>query len=221
MSSGIERVHAYEVASSGSYGALVLVVRPRASAAMSAVRSLVAGGGSTARICSSRCEGSSSIGRCGSRCVRCGFSGATLAAVTVVVAIRGDAGGLGGYAAAVALALRALLTARGHRLITMIGVAACAGQPIAVAATAWEVTHRISQTQVEKLYMLGVNPSVGVAINLVFSLCASVLAAWAFRRAGDRRDFIPECHRRADYLHATVTVAWRRQSRPKLTRHSE
>jgi hypothetical protein len=109
-------------------------------------------------------------------------SGATLAAVTAVVAVRRDAGGVGGYAgAAVALALGALFTARGHRLITMIGLAACAGQPLAVAATAWELTHRVSHTQVEKLQALGVNPRVGVAINLVFSLCASVVAAWAFR----------------------------------------
>jgi hypothetical protein len=58
-------------------------------------------------------------------------SGATLAAVTAVVAIRRDAGGVGGYAgAAVALALGALFTARGHRLITTIGLVACAGQPL-------------------------------------------------------------------------------------------
>jgi hypothetical protein len=47
-------------------------------------------------------------------------------------------------------------------------------------ATAWELTHRISHAQVEKLQALGVNPRVGVAINLVFSLCASAVAAWAF-----------------------------------------
>ena len=65
-------------------------------------------------------------------------SGATIAAVTAVVAIRRDAGGVAGYAAAaVALALGALFTARGHRLITTIGLVACAGQPLAVAATAW------------------------------------------------------------------------------------
>ena len=109
-------------------------------------------------------------------------AGATLAAVTAVVALRRDADGVGGYVgAAVALALGALFTARGHRLITMIGLVGCAGQPLAVAATAWELTHRISDIQVEKLRALGVNPRVGVAINLVFSLCASVLAVWAFR----------------------------------------
>ena len=109
-------------------------------------------------------------------------SGATLAAVTAVVAIRRDAGGVAGYTgAAVALALGALFTARGHRLITTIGLVACAGQPLAVAATAWELTHCISHIQVAKLQALGVNPTVGVAINLVFSLCASLLAAWAFR----------------------------------------
>ena len=110
------------------------------------------------------------------------LSGATLAAFTVVVAIRRDAGGLAGYAgAAVALALGAIFTARGNRLITMIGLVACAGQSLAVAVTAWELTHGISHTQVEKLRALGVNPRLGVAVNLVFSLCASVLAAWAFR----------------------------------------
>ena len=109
-------------------------------------------------------------------------SGATLAAVTAVVAIRRNAGGVGGYAGvAMALTLGAFFTARGHRLITMIGLVGCAGQPLAVAATAWELTHRVSHTQVEKLQALGVNPRVGVTINLVFSLCASGLAVWAFR----------------------------------------
>lgn len=109
-------------------------------------------------------------------------SGAMLAAATAVVATRRDAGGVGGYAgAAVALALLALFTARGHRLITTIGLAVCALQPFAVAATAWELTHDISHAQVEKLQELGVNPRLGVAINLVFSASASVLAAWAYR----------------------------------------
>ena len=109
-------------------------------------------------------------------------SGATLAAVTAVVAAQRHAGAVGAYvAAAAALTLGALFTARGHRLTTLIGLVACAGQPLAVAATAWELTHRVSHTQVEKLQALGVNPRVGVAINLVFSLCASAIAVWAFR----------------------------------------
>jgi hypothetical protein len=115
-------------------------------------------------------------------------SGATLAMVTAVVAIRRDAGAVAEYTgAAVALALGALLTARGHRLITTIGLVACAGQPLAVAATAWELSHRISHIQVAKLQALGVNPTVGVAINLVFSLCASLLAA--SRRRDSRLPF--------------------------------
>jgi hypothetical protein len=110
------------------------------------------------------------------------IAGALLAAVTAVMATRRDAGGVGGYAgAAVALALMALFTTRGHRLITTIGLVICALQPIAVAATAWELTHDISHTQVHKLQQLGVNPRLGVAINLVFCACASVLAVWAYR----------------------------------------
>jgi hypothetical protein len=109
-------------------------------------------------------------------------SGATLAAVTALVAVRRDASGVAGYVlAAAALAVGALFTARGHRFIAMIGLVACAGQSLAVAATAWELAHGISHTQVNKLRALGVEPTVGVAINLVFSLCASVLAVWAFR----------------------------------------
>jgi hypothetical protein len=119
-------------------------------------------------------------------------SGAALAGVTALVAIRRDAGGVAAYAgAAVAMALAALLTAKGNRLITVIGLVACAGQALAVAATAWELTHSISHVQVEKLQALGVNPRVGVAVNLIFSLCAVVIAAWAFltrrRPSGDHR----------------------------------
>ncbi len=109
-------------------------------------------------------------------------SGAMLAAVTALVAAQRDAAGVGGYAgAAVALALLALFTALGNRLITTIGLAVCALQPFAVAATAWELTHDISQAQVDKLQELGVSPRLGVAVNLVFSVCASALAAWAYR----------------------------------------
>ena len=107
-------------------------------------------------------------------------AGGTLAAATAVMALRRDAGGVAGYAAAaVALTLGALFTARGQRLITTIGLVACAGQPLAVAATAWELTHGVSHAQVEKLHALGIDPRVGVSINLVFSVCASLVAAWA------------------------------------------
>ena len=108
-------------------------------------------------------------------------SGALMAAVTSVLAARRAASGAGGYAgAAVTLALLAFFTARGNGLVTTIGLGICALQPFAVAATAWELTHDISSTQVEKLDALGIDPRVGVAINLVFSACASVLAAWAY-----------------------------------------
>jgi purine-cytosine permease-like protein len=117
-------------------------------------------------------------------------SGAGLATATAVVAVRRDASGGAGYAAAaVVLALGALLTARGRRIITIIGLVACAGQLLAVAATTWELTHHVSHVQVQKLQALGVNPRVGVAINLAFSLCASLVAAWALWRGdgtGDR-----------------------------------
>ena len=105
-----------------------------------------------------------------------------MAGATAVVAAHRNAGGIGGYSAAAAgLTLGAIFTARGYRLITLIGLVACAGQPLAVVATAWELTHRVSHTQVEKLQTLGINPKVGVAVNLVFSLCASAVAVWALR----------------------------------------
>jgi hypothetical protein len=90
-----------------------------------------------------------------------------LAAVTAVVVRLRDASGAAEYAgAAIALVLLALFTARGNLLVTTIGLFICALQPLAVVATAWELTHDISHTQLAKLREIGIDPTLGVAMNL-------------------------------------------------------
>ena len=89
----------------------------------------------------------------------------------------------------VALALMAVYTARGQRVVLLVGLAICSLQPIAAIAAAWELVNGIARSQVRKLDDLGIDPTFGVALNVVFSVVASLLAVWAYREwraAGSR-----------------------------------
>lgn len=114
------------------------------------------------------------------------LAGALLAGATAIIAAvrNGDVAGAAGYAAtAAALLALAAGTARGSRPAIAIGLVVCAVQPLAVAVTAWELTHRIPQDQAAKVRSLGVTPTVGVSTNLCLAACASILAVWAYRVA--------------------------------------
>jgi hypothetical protein len=107
--------------------------------------------------------------------------GAALASITAALSARHHTGQAGAYAAiAAALIAMAVLTARGQPVVTIVGLVICAVQPLAVIATAWELVHGISASQVDKLEALGVDPTLGVTVNLIFSAVASVLAMWAY-----------------------------------------
>jgi len=109
-------------------------------------------------------------------------AGALLAAVTAVVATQRHASGVPGYiAATAALTILAVFTARRRRLFTTVGLTICALSPLGVIASAAELATGISRTQVDKLHALGVNPVVGVVVNLLFCACATALAIWRYR----------------------------------------
>jgi hypothetical protein len=111
--------------------------------------------------------------------------GTVLAAGAAVVTSLGhDAGGAGEYAVTAALLL-ALATATAHRsrIAIALGIVLCSLQPLAVVVTAWELTHRIPGAQATKIRALGIDPTVGVALNLLLAGWASLLAVWAYRVA--------------------------------------
>jgi hypothetical protein len=109
------------------------------------------------------------------------IAGAVLAGMTAVLSFAHHLGQAVPYTViTVALVLMAIYTARGQRVVTLIGLAICAVQPIAAIAAAWELVNGISRSQVRKLDDLGIDPTFGVALNVVFSVVASLLAVWAY-----------------------------------------
>jgi hypothetical protein len=118
------------------------------------------------------------------------IAGAVLAGMSAILSFTHHLGQAVPYTViTVALVLMAVYTARGRRVVLLIGLAICALQPIAAIAAAWELLNGISRSQVRKLDDLGIDPSFGVALNVVFSVVASLLAVWAYRewRAAGRR----------------------------------
>lgn len=79
---------------------------------------------------------------------------------------------------AVALASAAALVLRGYRWIIAITTVALGGQWIAVAATTWELIHGIDPIKSRQLHDLGVTPTTGVTINLIYSSTAAFLFTW-------------------------------------------
>jgi hypothetical protein len=110
------------------------------------------------------------------------IAGACLAGLTAILSLSHHLGQAVPYVViTVVLVLMALYTARGQRWVTLIGLAICTLQPIAAIAAAWELVTGISESQVHKLNDLGIDPTFGVALNVVFSVVASLLAVWAYR----------------------------------------
>jgi hypothetical protein len=111
--------------------------------------------------------------------------GTVLAAgAAVVTSVGHDAGGAGEYAVTTALLLAlAIATAQRSRKAIALGIVLCALQPVAVVATAWELTHQIPGAQAAKIRALEVDPTVGVALNLFLAGWASLLSVWAYRVA--------------------------------------
>ncbi|WP_328400746.1 hypothetical protein [Nocardia sp. NBC_00403] len=123
---------------------------------------------------------------------------AALAVTGVCLAITGlalslaheDRGRAGVFAVvAVVLMVAAAMVLRGGRWVSSAAVILLGGQWIAMAATIFELVHGIDWVKTQQLQRLGVDPTVGVTINLVFSSIAALLFAWfALRYAAIRRN---------------------------------
>jgi hypothetical protein len=54
-------------------------------------------------------------------------------------------------------------------------------QAAGVAGTTWELTHRVAGGKAHELRRLGVNPRLGIALNLLYSAVAFAVFVWAVK----------------------------------------
>jgi hypothetical protein len=88
---------------------------------------------------------------------------------------------------AAGLSLVAIGIARSARWIVALTLVVCAGQIAAVIGLVLELVYGIAPFKAAQLRQLGVNPTVGVGINLLYSTAAFGLFCWAARRWLRRR----------------------------------
>lgn len=79
---------------------------------------------------------------------------------------------------AIAGIVLAVSTLRRKRWALAVGLVGCGGQIFGVVGTVWELAHPIETAKSDELRALGVDPTLAVAINLVYSAAASALFVW-------------------------------------------
>ncbi len=92
---------------------------------------------------------------------------------------------------AIGLTGGALMVLRGTRWVVRVIIVALAGQLVAIAGTAWALSHGIDAGKASQLRQLGFDPTAGVVINLIYSSIAFALFCWFATRwlaARRRRD---------------------------------
>lgn len=92
-------------------------------------------------------------------------------------------------AVTVALLVVAAGVLRGQRTALVVSTAALGGQILGVIGSAWQLAHGVHGSKAHELRDLGVDPELGVALNLAYSALASLVFAWIVARwwAGRRR----------------------------------
>lgn len=89
--------------------------------------------------------------------------------------------------AATGLTLVAVGLARSVRWIIALTLIACAGQLAAMIGTVLELIYGVAPFKATHLRTLGVDPNIGVGINLAYSTVAFGLFCWFARRWWHRR----------------------------------
>lgn len=108
------------------------------------------------------------------------LAGAALAAISAVLAFSrlGAGQSLVFAVVAVALAVLALFVLRAAPWALWVSIVGSGGQVAAVIGTVLELAVGIDAAKARDLRQLGFDPTLGVAINLVYSAVASVLFGW-------------------------------------------
>ncbi|MCA1843561.1 MAG: hypothetical protein LC792_10330 [Actinobacteria bacterium] len=91
-------------------------------------------------------------------------------------------------AVAVGLSALAVAVLRAVRLALILSTAGLGAQLLGVIGSAWELLHGVAGSKADELHRLGVDPELGVTLNLIYSAVASAVFAWILTRwLGARR----------------------------------
>jgi hypothetical protein len=93
--------------------------------------------------------------------------------------------------AAVGLVVLAAGTMRGVRPALVISCVLLGAQFFGAAGSAWELVHGVDGSKAKELHDLGIDPTFGVVLNLLYSLVASVVFVSALRQAGGHAPWAP------------------------------
>lgn len=76
---------------------------------------------------------------------------------------------------------------RGNRVALAISTAGLGAQILGVIGAAWELAQGVHGMKARELHDLGVDPELGVALNLIYSAVASAVFAWVAARWFENR----------------------------------
>ncbi len=108
--------------------------------------------------------------------------GLAVAALILAVAHRDTGQALAYIPVAVGLTALAVMVLRGIRWAIQVVVVGLAGQLAAIAGIVWELSHGIDARKASQLRRLGLDPTAGVVINLIYSSIGFALFCWFARR---------------------------------------
>jgi len=112
------------------------------------------------------------------------LAGVALAGFTAPLAWRrtGVTSALPFIGAAAGLAVLTIGVLRCNRAALALSTAGLGAQILGVFGSAWELSRGVAGSKARELRGLGVDPELGVALNLVYSLVASAVFAWLVTR---------------------------------------
>jgi hypothetical protein len=85
-------------------------------------------------------------------------------------------------AVAIGLSLLAVAVLRANRVALIISTVLLGAQVLGVIGSAWELVHGVQGSKADELLRLGIDPELGVTLNLVYSAVASAVFAWVAAR---------------------------------------
>ncbi|HEX6381514.1 MAG TPA: hypothetical protein VF180_09745 [Acidimicrobiia bacterium] len=85
-------------------------------------------------------------------------------------------------AAASGLAFLALAVLRANQVGLTISTVLLGAQILGVLGSAWQLRSGVAGSKADELHRLGIDPELGVALNLVYSSVASAVFAWILTR---------------------------------------
>jgi len=112
------------------------------------------------------------------------LTGVALAGFTAPLAWRrtGVLRALPFIAAAAGLAVLAFAVLRANRAALIVSTAGLGAQILGVIGSAWQLVEGVHGSKADELNRLGVDPELGVALNLLYSAVASAVFVWVVAR---------------------------------------